>query len=167
MGITKGRDVRSPLAPIPHSHSPMSSPGEVLIAIINDRADLKIAHEQHWYRIPIEQVEKLKQRQQWHPKWLAFYQTKVFGEEAFAVNYYAEVTAIHEVQRRELFPEEPKTAKSEKCYCKLELGEMQRLEQAIVSNRLKRITFIPTTWGRFILATEISELLKDLYPMNL
>lgn len=103
----------------------MSSCGEVLIAIVNDRADLEIAREQHWYRIPLEQVEKLKQRQQWQPQWVALYQTKVFEQEAFTVNYYAKVIAIREVQRRELFPLEPKTAKSEKRYCKLELDTLE------------------------------------------
>jgi hypothetical protein len=64
----------------------MAAHGEVLIAIMNRRADWAIAQEQHWYRIPWEQVEKLKQRHQWlPPQWLAFYQTKVFEQEAHLV----------------------------------------------------------------------------------
>ena len=136
----------------------MSSYGEVLIAILNNRADLEIARDQHWYRIPVDQVAKLKQRECWQPKWLAFYQTKVFGAEAHTVRYYAEVTAICEVHRWELFPEEARNTKSENRYCKLELGALEKLPQPIASSRLKRILFIPTTWEKFTLAREISEL---------
>jgi hypothetical protein len=136
----------------------MSSCGEVLITILNNWADLEIARDQHWYRIPVDQVAKLKQRQCWQPKWLAFYQTKVFGTEAHTVRYYAEVTAIHEVYRWELFPEEHRSAKSEKRYCKLELSSLEQLSKPIISKRLRRIVFISTTWEKFILAEQISEL---------
>ncbi|MBM0742636.1 hypothetical protein JOY44_13600 [Phormidium sp. CLA17] len=123
----------------------MSSPGEVLIAILNNRSDMDIVRNQHWYRIPGNQMAKLKQQQCWQPKGLAFYQTKVFGAEAYTIHYYAEVTAIHEVHRWKLFPEEPRNAKSEKHYCKLELSSLEKLSKPIISNRLRRITFIPTT----------------------
>ncbi len=136
----------------------MSFCGEVLIAILNNQADLEIARNQHWYRIPVDPVAKLKQRQCWQPKWLAFYQTKVFGAEAHTIRYYAEVTAICEAYRWELFPEEPRTAHSEKRYCKLELSPLEPLSKPITSKRLRRITFIPTTWEKLTLATEIGEL---------
>lgn len=136
----------------------MASCGEVLITILNNWADLEIARDQHWYRIPADQVEKLKQRQCWQPKWLAFYQTKMFEAEAHTVRYYAEVTAIREVYRWELFPEEPRNAKSENRYCKLDLGTLEKLAQPISSSRLRRILFIPTTWEKLLLAKEISEL---------
>jgi hypothetical protein len=136
----------------------MSPLCEVLIAILNNRADLEIARNQHWYRIPVDQVTKLKQRQCWQPKWLAFYQTKVFGDEAHMVRYYAEVTGICEVDRWELFPEESQTAKRENRYYKLELSALEQLSNPIVSKQLRRITFIPTTWEKFTLAKEISEL---------
>ncbi|MBF2028359.1 MAG: hypothetical protein IGS48_16595 [Oscillatoriales cyanobacterium C42_A2020_001] len=136
----------------------MSSCGEVLVAIMNNRADWAIASEQHWYRIPIEQVEKLKQRNQWPPKWLAFYQTKAFGDEAHAVTYYAEVIDMREVSRVELFPLEAQTAKSHTRYYKLEFATLQRLSHPIKSQRLRRITFIPTTLEKLHRATQIEEL---------
>ncbi|MDX2214477.1 MAG: hypothetical protein SFY66_14395 [Oculatellaceae cyanobacterium bins.114] len=63
----------------------MSRRGEVLVAIVNnyqDWATLTVsakqhARDQHWYCIPVESVERLLKRY-WAPKWLAFYQTKVF-----------------------------------------------------------------------------------------
>jgi hypothetical protein len=139
----------------------MSARGEVLITILNNWADLEIARDQHWYRIPVDQVAKLKKWQCWHPQWLAFYQTKVFGAEAHTVSYYAEVIAISEVCRWELFPEEPRTTKGEKRYCKVELSSLEKLSKPIMSKRLKRITFIPTTWEKLMLADEIHDLWQD------
>ncbi|CAN1208915.1 hypothetical protein TUMEXPCC7403_01740 [Tumidithrix helvetica PCC 7403] len=84
----------------------MTKPGEVLVAVIPEVSDMKIVREQYWYRIPVEQVERLKERDRWDPKWVAFYQPMVFRDEAFAVNYYAPIKSIRQVSRQELFPHE-------------------------------------------------------------
>ncbi|MBI4675301.1 MAG: DUF559 domain-containing protein [Chloroflexi bacterium] len=135
--------------------------GEVLVAIVQRPLDLSYAREQHWYRIPVESVEKRLKRR-WPPKWLALYQTKAFGAEAYAVNYYAHVEKISTVTRRELFPGEPNDAKAERRYYKLELGELQRWTPPIVSRRLRRIVFIPTTMEKFTNAVEINDLSKSM-----
>jgi very-short-patch-repair endonuclease len=132
--------------------------GEVIVAFIPEVSDMKIACEQHWYRIPVDQVERLKKRDQWNPKWLAFYQPKVFGDEAFAVNYYARIKSIHQVSRQELFPNESQNPKSQKRYYKIDLHSIEKLPQSIHSRRLRRILFIPTTWEKLINATEINDL---------
>ena len=81
--------------------------GEVLVAIINNLEDVKLAHEAGWYRIPVSSADRwLKDR--WPPRWLAFYQTKIFGSEAHAVNYYAPVRDIRTVSRLDLFPDTPR-----------------------------------------------------------
>ena len=66
--------------------------GEVLVAIVNNLEDMRLACEAGWYRIPVTSVHKWL-RDRWPPRWLAFYQTKVFGLEAHAVNYYAAIAA--------------------------------------------------------------------------
>lgn len=135
------------------------SRGEVLVVIMNNRVDWAIAQEQYWYRIPVEQVEKLKQRQQWAPpQWLAFYQTKEFGQDAYTIQYFAKVRAIGEVTRQQLFPEEADNSKSQKRYSKVELEPMQRLAEAIQSDRLRRVTFIATTFEKLMHSREIKEL---------
>jgi hypothetical protein len=79
----------------------MSARGEVLVAILNNHRDFAIARDSHWYRIPVASVDKwLKTR--WPPEWLAFYQTKAFGPEKHAVNYYARVLYIRQVRRWQL-----------------------------------------------------------------
>ncbi|HLF00808.1 MAG TPA: hypothetical protein VI547_02445, partial [Anaerolineales bacterium] len=73
--------------------------GEVLVAILSHKSDFTILQEQGWYRVPVDKAPK-----QWPPQWLAFYQTKIFEQDAFAVNYYGRVSRIEIVARRELFP---------------------------------------------------------------
>ena len=57
--------------------------GEVLVAIMNNKSDFAIAREEGWYRIPVVSADRFL-RSRWPPKWLAFYQTKVFEDEAYA-----------------------------------------------------------------------------------
>jgi hypothetical protein len=74
-----------------------------------------VARDQHWYRVPIKQVERRLARR-WPPRWLAFYQTKVFGHEAFAIHYYARVREIRRVARWQLFPDQPRDDKAARRY---------------------------------------------------
>jgi very-short-patch-repair endonuclease len=138
----------------------MSHRGEVLIAIINNRLDFVIAVEKHWYRIPVSSKEKWL-KDCWPPKWLALYQTKTFGQEAHAINYYAKVINIRQASRWQLFPDQPRHAKGNRRYYQLFLEPLQQLPKPIVSRRRRRIVFIPTTWRKFINATEINDLYDE------
>lgn len=138
----------------------MSMRGEVLVAIVNNPPDLAIAREKHWYRIPVSSVEKwLKTR--WPPQWLAFYQTKVFGKESYAINYYGQVLDIQQVYRWQFFPQESRDEKSRRRYYKVLLQPLQRLPKPILSRRRRRIVFIPTTWQKLIKAAEINDLYDE------
>ncbi|GAB4160737.1 MAG: hypothetical protein Fur0046_39720 [Cyanobacteria bacterium J069] len=131
----------------------------VLVAILKDPQDWAIAQAQHWYRIPVASVEKSLQPH-WPPAWIAFYQTKAFGAEAYAVRYYAAITDIARVQRCTLFPAAAPSPKSHVWYYKLTLGPLQRLERPIPSQTLRRVAFIPATWARLEAARDVSDLLK-------
>jgi very-short-patch-repair endonuclease len=138
----------------------MSNRNEVLVAILNNPSDFEVARDKHWYRVPIDSADKwLKNR--WPPQWLAFYQTKVFGIEAHAVNYYARVLDVQEVSRWQLFPDQPRDERAMRRYYKLMIGPLVRLPKPIPSRRLRRIVFIPTTWEKFINAYEINDLYDD------
>lgn len=132
----------------------------VLVSIMNNPRDLEIARDRHWYRIPKESVDKWLVKS-WPPEWLAFYQTKVFGKESHAVNYYAKVIDIQEVPRSELFTEHSRGKDPEKIYAKLILGPLQQLSEPIFSRRLRRLVFIPTTWKKFSDAFEINDLYDE------
>lgn len=139
---------------------PVAERGQVLVAIQNNRRDLDIAQEQHWYRIPVESANKWL-RNRWPPEWIAFYQTKTFGSDAFAVNYYAQVTEIREVCRHDLFPDEAAGQKSGRRYYQVFFDHLRRLQTPITSRRRRRIIFIPTTWRKFQDAFEINDLYDD------
>ncbi|MFO7697723.1 MAG: DUF559 domain-containing protein [Anaerolineae bacterium] len=123
---------------------------------MNDKAAWGILREQGWYRIPVANAPK-----RWPPKWLGFYQTKIFGDEAFTVQYYGLVRSIRIVRRHELFPNEPANPKSERRYYQIHLHNLERLPAPIYSRRLRRIVFIPTTWQKFSQAVEINDLFDE------
>ncbi|MEC4803158.1 MAG: DUF559 domain-containing protein [Jaaginema sp. PMC 1080.18] len=135
----------------------MANRGEVLVAIINNEPDWQIVWEQHWYRIPVSSVKKLLKKR-FPPQYLAFYQTKIFGDEAYSIRYYAPVTEITEVTRSQLFPDSKGDKKAQKRYYKIQFNELQQLPQPIFSRRLRRLVFIPTTWSKFQTAVEINDL---------
>jgi hypothetical protein len=136
----------------------MTQRGEVLVVIVNNPGDFAIAQTQHWYRIPLASAEKLLPRDCRQPQWLAFYHTKVFTEVAHTISYYAAVTAISEVSRRELFPDQAHDPKGDQRYLKFDLAELETLPRPIVSPSLRRVTFIPTTWQKLQTASTIADL---------
>ncbi len=134
--------------------------GEVLVAILNNPRDLSIARDDHWYRIPVSSVEKWL-RDRWPPMWLAFYQTKVFGDDKYAVNYVARVAGTRIAPRWELVREQPRDDRGNRLYYQLLLGPLRRLRRPILSRRRRRIVFIPTTWDKFARAEEINDLYDE------
>lgn len=130
--------------------------GELLVAIMNTPSDFEILKSQGWYRVPVDTAPK-----RWPPQWIAFYQTKVFGDEAHAVHYYGRVTKIHRTPRHVLFPDEPENTKSSRMYYQVHIQRLEERYQPIPSRRLRRIVFIPTTWAKFAEAEEINDLFDD------
>jgi very-short-patch-repair endonuclease len=129
----------------------------LLVAVMNNSLDMALARDQHWYRIPVDRASKWC-KSCWPPQWLAFYQTKTFGDEAFAIHYYAQVLDIQRKYRWQLFPDQPEDAKSQRLYFQLSIGSLQRLPKAITSPHQRRIVFIPTTWSRFVAADQVNDL---------
>jgi very-short-patch-repair endonuclease len=127
---------------------------------MNNQRDFKLARDEHWYRIPVEMAHKWG-KHHWPPRWLAFYQAQVFGEEAFSVRYFAHVHEVRTVQRRQLFPNEANDRKAESWYYQMILSPLQMLPRPIISRRFRRVTFIPTTWQKFWVAEEINDLWDD------
>jgi very-short-patch-repair endonuclease len=131
----------------------LSSSQRVLVAVMNDRRDFEIARHEGWYRIPLKRAPRRV-----GADYLAFYQTKAFGHEKWAVNYYAPTRRYRPVTRAELLPEEADHPRATEPYYKVEIGPLQRLPRPIPSKRLRRITFIPTTLERLLKAEEINDL---------
>lgn len=125
----------------------------VLVAVMNNLRDFEIARDQGWYRIPVARAPR-----RLGADYLAFYQTKAFGEEAWAVNYYAPVLRVRLAHRRDLLPAETDHPRADDAYYKIEIGSLQRLPRPIPSLRLRRITFICTTLQKLLSAEEINDL---------
>jgi very-short-patch-repair endonuclease len=134
----------------------MEDKTEVLVAFLPNKKDFAILQEQRWYRIPIASRPK-----RWPPKYLAFYQPKAFGDDAFKIRYYGLVKNIDIVTRKELFPNEFESERSEKRYYRLGLESLQEWKKPIPSRLPRRIVFVPTTWDKFIHAEQMNDLFDD------
>ena len=125
----------------------------VLVAIVNNERDFTIAREAGWYRIPAERAPEGI-----HAQYLALYQTKSFGDDAFAINYYARINGVELTARRDLFPDEAEHPRASSAYYKLNIGPLIRLPHAIISRKWRRFTFLVTTGERFQKAWELNDL---------
>ena len=126
----------------------------VLVAIMNNRRDFDIARDEGWYRIPT----KYAPQSVTEAAVLAFYFTRAFGDEKWAVHWYAPVRGHELVHRSDLFADETNHPRANETYYKIQVGPLARLEHPIPSLRWRRITFIETLWDRFIVAEEINDL---------
>ncbi len=127
----------------------------VLVAVLKDPRDLEIARDQHWYRIPVDRLPK----RAIGARVLAFYQPKVFGEESWAIRYYARANRWTQARRIDLLPEEPDHPRAQQPYYQVWLGPLERLPHPVVSRRWRRISFIVTHWGRLLDVEAVEDLL--------
>ncbi len=120
---------------------------------MNRPQDLEMAREQGWYRIPEARAPKGVLSEV-----LAFYFTAAFPEQKWGIYYYARRLGHELLTRRDLLPGEPDHPRADERYYKLQLGPLRQKEPPILSLRWRRITFIHTTWDRFVDAREINDL---------
>ena len=125
----------------------------VLVVILNNHKDFERVRDEGWYRIPVRRAP-----QQVAADYLAFYLTGTFGAERWSIPYMAPVLRYRLMRRRDILPEEPDHPRADEWYYKVELGALRRLPQPIPSERLRRVTFIPTTLDRILNAREINDL---------
>ncbi len=125
----------------------------VLVAVVNRVRDLELARSAGWYRVPLAHVP-----QRFAAEYLAFYQTRVFGAERWAVRYYAPVLHYRVVTRSELLPAEPNHPRAAERYYRVEIGPLRSLPLPVPATRLRRVTFISTTYGQLRRATDVREL---------
>jgi very-short-patch-repair endonuclease len=129
---------------------------DVLIAIMNNKKDFAIAMNRNWYRIPVDHAPLNVRNKE--VKYLGFYHTKVFKEYAFSIRWVGKVNKIEIVKRRELFPDDVENSKSDNEYYKISFKNLKELKTPIISNRPRRILFIPTDKAHLDNAREINEI---------
>ncbi|MBK7219262.1 MAG: hypothetical protein IPH95_19950 [Candidatus Promineofilum sp.] len=131
----------------------------VLVAYVPRPSDFDLVRREGWYRIPQRSAPKGL-----HAEVIAFYFGAAFGEEKYAIHYYARNAGHELARRRDLLPDEAGHPRANDIYYKVQLGPLQRLAQPIVSLRWRRLTFVHTTWDRFQDATEINDLFIEGGP---
>lgn len=124
-----------------------------LVVLANNLADWRRVVDEGWYRVPLKHAPRPVAA-----SFLAFYQSRAFGADAFRIRYYAAVRRYRIMTRREILPEEPDHPRAAERYYRIELDSLQELEHPVHSRRLRRITFIPTTLRRLQEADEINDL---------
>ncbi len=77
------------------------------------------------------------------------------------MRYYGEVASIQRVRRKELFPNEMLSARSDQEYYRITLKSLEEHAEPIPSQRPRRSVFIPTTMEKFSLAEELNDLFDD------
>lgn len=135
----------------------MDNPDDpALVAVVNnEKARARLAVER-WYHMPVAALNR--DRHAWPPKWMAFYYTKGVRGREHSIREYAPVESIEKMPRIVLFPNDVAHRRRDDLYYKVRLGPFHALTPPILSRRLRRIVFIPTTLKRLLTATEINDL---------
>ncbi|NDJ52756.1 MAG: hypothetical protein GYB68_06690 [Chloroflexi bacterium] len=124
------------------------------MGVIPNPADFLRVQDAHWYRIPHKQA-----KHGIHAEYVAFYFTGRYEEALrWQICYYARRTGHEMVRRVDLLPDEPTHPRAHEQYYKIQLGPLKERRPPIISLRWRRITFIQTTWDRFVKAEEINDL---------
>lgn len=131
----------------------------VLVAVVNRPHDLEIARREGWYRVPLARLPR-----RFAADYLAFYQTAAFGPERWAVRYFAPVLRYTLLTRRELLPAEPEHPRAGDRYYRVELGPLAELPLPVPAARLRRVTFIATSFGLLRRARDVRELFAPDSP---
>ena len=132
----------------------------ILVAIMNNLEDWRRVQEEHWYRIPVKHAPEPVP----NIDIIAFYFTKTFGSDKWAIHYFAPIQGHELLTRQDLIPSEPDHNRKGEWYYKFELGDLQHKIPPIISHHWRRITFIVTTGDRFETAEEINDLFENQSP---
>ncbi len=126
---------------------------QVLVVIVPQPRDLELARVAGWYRLPLDHAPP-----RLAAEYLAFYQPGSFGAARWRVEYYAAVLRYRIALRRELLPDEPRHPRADERYYRIDLGPLHTLARPVLAARLRRITFIATTFGHLRRALDVTDL---------
>lgn len=144
--------------PDPHAHR-----RSVLVAVVNNATDLRRAAAEGWYRIPQRRAPR-----RIGADFLAFYQTGAFKEkpEAHTVTFYAPIRRYQLMTRAELIPEESDHPRAGDYYFRIEIDPLRRLDRPVPAAKIRRITFIHTTFDRLLTAKDVQDLYRKSDPFE-
>ncbi len=129
----------------------------ILVAVMTDPRDLEIARLLGWYRIPLRTAPKVVA-----VDYIAFYQTRAFGEDRWRIQYLAPVRGHELTSREELLREEHTHPRGSEEYYKIQLGPLVQLPKPIMADTWRRITFFYTTGEYLLAAKTVNDLVVHL-----
>ena len=130
----------------------MYADDRVLVGVVNRAKDFEIARRENWYRIPEGQLPRGL-----NAEYIAFFLSgKAFQERGGSVAFFARVTGLELARRRDLLPDENRRA--DEIYYKVQFRGFVPKDPPIRNLPARPISFIRTTWDRFISAETISDL---------
>jgi hypothetical protein len=139
-----------------NSDMPLKPTDLVLVCLLPSPRDLEIARLLGWYRIPLRTAPKVVA-----VDYLAFYQPSSFGERGGQIEFIAEVRGHELTTRGELLKDEADHPRAKEEYYKIQIGGLEKLKEAIVANKWKRITFLYTTGEYLLKAKTLNDLVVD------
>lgn len=126
----------------------------VVIALLPRPADLDRARAGA-YRVPLARSPAALAR----ARALLFYQPSSFGAARWRIEWCARIRSLEVQPRIVLAPEEPHHPHAAEPYVLVRLFPLEPLEPPLVSERGRRLLFVPTTWGRVRRAGTLDALL--------
>ena len=124
----------------------------VIIGVVNRKKDFVIARDDHWYRIPQKQMPRGI-----NAEYIAlFLSGKPFKEQSGSIAYFARISGIELVRRKDLLPDEEKRV--DEIYYKVQFKQLVEKEPAVINASKRSISFIHTTWDRFVNAETVADL---------
>ena len=139
-----------------NSDMPLKPTDLVLVCLLPSPRDLEIARLLGWYRIPLRTAPKVVA-----VDYIAFYQPSSFGERGGQIEFIAEVRGHELTTRGELLKDEADHPRAKEEYYKLQIGGLEKLKEAIVADKWKRITFLYTTGEYLLKAKTLNDLVVD------
>jgi hypothetical protein len=135
----------------------------VLVAVVNNAADLHRAATEGWYRIPQRRAPR-----RIGADYLAFYLTGSCGEPTLAhtIPYLAPTRRYQLLTRAELLPLENNHPRANDYYYRIELGGLEQLERPVPAQTYRRVTFIHTTLDRLLQAGDVLDLFRHNDPFE-
>lgn len=127
----------------------------VLVGVINRKRDLTYMQNAGWYRIPQPRMQHGV-----YTEYLAFFLSGVAAKsfDAPGIHFYARKAGLELAYRRDLIPHQPNHSRAGDIYYKVQLADIIPKIPAITNPTRRSISFIFTTWDRFVSARVIADL---------
>jgi hypothetical protein len=125
----------------------------VLVGVINRKRDLAIAQAEGWYRIPQQRMPRGI-----NAEYIAFFLSRAFKEKNSGIYYYAERKGLELAYRKDLLPKEANHPRANEAYYKVQISDLIEKQPPVMNPTRRTISFIYTTWDRFVHAEKISDL---------